>query len=219
VVPAVAAVVPVFGGTPVVGFVVVAVGLDVTGGLTTEVGIPAGLVVVAADFVVVTAGFVVVVVVFGLLTNLLINAPAPAPAAVFNNVLVKELLGFVVVGFTTGVVGFTTGVVGFTVLVIGLTGGFTVGLTGVTGLVTGLVIVVGLVTGLVAVVCFTAGLVTAAGFVAGFVVAAGFTVEVTGVFAGALLPTPVEVIEEAGFVPVEVVPATGRIALVPPATA
>jgi hypothetical protein len=213
VVPAVAAVVPAFGGTPVVGFVVVAVGLDVTGGLTTEVGIPAGLVVVAADFVVVTAGFVVVVVVFGLLTNLLINAPAPAPAAVFNNVLVKELLGFVVVGFTTGVVGFT-------VLVIGLTGGFTAGvtgLTGVTGLVTGLVTAVGLVTGFVAVVCFTAGLVTAAGFVAGF--AAGFTVEVTGVFAGALLPAPVEVMEEAGLVPVKVVPATGRIALVPPATA
>jgi hypothetical protein len=153
----------------------------------------------------------------GPLTILLINAPAPAPAAVFNNVFVKELLGFVVVGFTTGVVGFTTGVVGFTVLVIGLTGGFTVGLTGVTGLVTGLVIVVGLVTGFVAVVCFTAGLVTAAGFVAGF--AAGFTVEVTGVFAGALLPAPVEVMDEAGLVPVEVVPATGRIALVPPATA
>jgi hypothetical protein len=149
------------------------------------------------------------VVVFGLLISLLTNAAVPAPAAVFNNVFVKELLGFVVVGFTTGVVGFTTGVVGFTVLVIGLIGGFTAGVTGLTG-------VTGFVTGLVTAVGLTAGLVTAAGFVAGFNVAAGLTVEVTGAFTGAL--APVEVMGGAGLVLVAVVPETGRIALVPPAT-
>jgi hypothetical protein len=130
-------------------------------------------------------------------------------------VFVKELVGFVVVGFTTGVVGLVN------VLVIGLIGGFTVGvtgLTGVTGLVTGLVTAVGLVTGFVMAVGLIAGLVTAAGFVAGFNVAAGLTVEVTGVLTGALVPAPVEVMEEAGLVPVAVVPATGRIALFPPAT-
>ena len=75
---------------------------------------------------------------------------------------------------------------------------------------TGLVTAAGLVAGLVV------GLVTAAGFVAGFAVVAGLTVEVTGAFTGVL--EPVEVMEEAGLVPVAIVSATGRIALVPLAT-